>query len=83
MNQEDGLTLVSTLRKHGPGWARALDHHVQNTNRSDLTHPCRDMGGEGVTYHWFHICGKSGQPNGCAALLTAALECAEPLGETS
>ena len=34
-----------------------------------------------MTYHWFNIYGKSGNPRECSELLTLALECAESLGD--
>ena len=79
-NQEGGVTLVSTARKLGPGWARSLDPQVPAHYQGRISHTLVGTGG-GVTYHWFNIYGRSGNPRECSELLTLALECAESLGD--
>ena len=80
LNQEGGVTLVSTLRKQGPGWDRALDPQVPPQHQGRLSHTLV-WTDSGVTCHWFNIYGRSGCPQECTELLTLALECAESLGD--
>ena len=80
--QEGVTTLVSTLRKQGPGWARALDPRVPPHHQGRISHTLVGTG-KGVPYHWFNIHGRSGCPHECTELLTLALECAESLGEAA